>query len=227
VALIPLSNQDDAEKAIVRARDSQQRHEKSQDETAGDASDDDQTMSLADDASVQDPDPESPPGENSVPYDKGNASNVTEDVIMKKGMYGRFTEKWFSNKGWSTGSRRSQGLSEEELKVLQEPSVNASTSEQTAVSNQEVTASEKELEIPEEKAVPAEVAHVLEPESNTAQIPLLPKLLTTTKLFFGSKNFFFSYDYDLSRSVSKQIQDPSSASLHKSFDPLVSLMFGH
>jgi hypothetical protein len=42
--------------------------------------------------------------------------------------------------------------------------------------------------------------------------------LTTAKLFFGSKNFFFSYDYDLSRPAT-QIEQDTAPKLHQSFDP--------
>ncbi len=36
-------------------------------------------------------------------------SNVAQDVLTRKGQYGRFAERWFSRKGWSTEKRRAQG----------------------------------------------------------------------------------------------------------------------
>lgn len=38
-----------------------------------------------------------------------STSNVAQDVLARKGQYGRFAERWFSKKGWSTEKRRAQG----------------------------------------------------------------------------------------------------------------------
>jgi hypothetical protein len=221
VALIPLSSQDDAEKAIVRAKDSQQRHEKPEENVVSQYYDDDeQTVSLADDASISHADPDSPI-EASAEESQAKVSGIAEDIFQKKGIYGRFTDKWFSQKGWNSSSRRSQGLSSDvDLSRVKSASADVAASEVSL--EQAADSKEKNLEAPQDDVVPAEVVHVVEPPSNTSQLPLLSKLLTTTKIFFGSRNFYFSYDYDISRSVSRQVLDTSSVSLHKTFDPIVS-----
>lgn len=50
---------------------------------------------------------------------------------------------------------------------------------------------------------------------------LLPKLLKYTKLLFASRNFFFAYDYDLTRSFDAQGVRTEHLPLHKAVDPLV------
>ena len=51
---------------------------------------------------------------------------------------------------------------------------------------------------------------------------LIPRILKTTRLYFTSHSFYFSYDYDISRSLSRQESNTSSVPLHRRFDPLVS-----
>ncbi|KAI9866695.1 MAG: hypothetical protein M1830_005918, partial [Pleopsidium flavum] len=49
---------------------------------------------------------------------------------------------------------------------------------------------------------------------------LLPKLLKTTKMMLGSRSFFFSYDYDITRRFGHQGGRSSDIPLHKKVDPL-------
>lgn len=55
-------------------------------------------------------------------------------------------------------------------------------------------------------------------------VELMPKLLRYTRLLFASQNFFFSYDYDLSRQVTAQEPRGNYLPLHKMADPLVCLL---
>lgn len=50
---------------------------------------------------------------------------------------------------------------------------------------------------------------------------LLPKLLRTTKMLFASQNFFFSYDYDITRRVEEQTIQAPNVPLYRSVNPLV------
>lgn len=105
VALIPLSSQADADKAIAATRDHLRRRNKSpggEDEDTESEGDDDApsvTDSVVGDlppASNEVTDPVT--GRKSSPSQK---TSVAEDVIQRKGVYGRFADKWFSRKGWS------------------------------------------------------------------------------------------------------------------------------
>lgn len=221
VALIPLSSQEDAEKAIIRARSSQQRHSQSKEDLLTDSSDE-ENITLPDDSSA--PDPDLTLETSRIGEVKDKATTIAQDVIAKKGLYGRFTDRWFSQKGWTAEQRRKQGLSSEE--DLQR--VKGSTKDPAFLSNdsesQDESApteeSDANLNLNRDQLAPAEVAHVIE-SSSGSQIALLPKILTTTKIFFGSRNFFFSHDYDLSRSSSHQSEPYTSQSLHRTFDPMV------
>lgn len=49
---------------------------------------------------------------------------------------------------------------------------------------------------------------------------LLPKLLRTAQILFGSQNFFFSYDHDITRSFANRRTTNSELPLHTEVDPL-------
>jgi hypothetical protein len=229
VALIPLSSQGDAEKAIVRARESQKRHnERDIEDSSSDSEYDRNTEDERDDVSLTDESlPSSPPSEalsKTTPHKR--STSIAQDVIQQKGIYGRFTQRWFSKGGWRADNRRNQGLSSEE------DLSRAPTKEQLAAVNPAPSESQEQIaqdtakvadvaeeDTPVSNEPPKEVeeAAIKDPETNT--IPLLPKLLTVTKFFFSSKNFYFSYDYDLSRGIANQPM-PSVNPLHRTFDPL-------
>jgi hypothetical protein len=176
---------------------------------------------LTDDNSVTSESPVEP----SAIKTKDKQHSVAQDVITRKGFYGRFTNKWFSKGGWTADSRRAEGLiSEEDLTKTPENE----QAEPAPVGGEAALAkvAYKEADGPTDKngaalsnEPPTEVAHVQPPPGE--EIPLLPKLLTVAKFFFGSKSFYFSYDYDLSRDISKQPAPLSSLPLYKTFDSLV------
>jgi hypothetical protein len=228
VALIPLSSQSDAEQAITRAKLSQQRHSKINEDSLVDSSDEEDNISLPEDASLVSHEMEDKveQGKERLADFKQKTTTVADDIINKKGVYGRFTDRWFSKKGWTADSRRTAGLSsEEDLKKITSPTRNITLDVESAdkpISEEQIKA-QASISGPLEatQVAPAEVAHVMEPSSEP-RIALLPKILTTTKIFFSSKNFFFSYDYDLSRSVANQVSTSSSQPLSKMVDPMAS-----
>lgn len=228
VALIPLSSQVEAEKAIVRARDSQTRHNaaKEQDaDTTGNSEGEGDDASLMDDNSVASEPPAEPAPATTKDKQPQKDTSVAQDVITRKGFYGRFTNKWFSKGGWTADSRRTEGMtSEEDLAKTSEneQAEPAPVGGEDALAKVALKEAEGSNELDGAKLSnkpPAEVADVETPPGD--EVPLLPKLLTVAKFFFGSKSFYFSYDYDLSRDISKQPALTSSVPLFKSFDSLV------
>ncbi|PKS07796.1 hypothetical protein jhhlp_006404 [Lomentospora prolificans] len=98
-------------------------------------------------------------------------STVAEDVIRRRGSFGRFAQRWFSRKGWVLDQRRTMALSRPP--VEQDPAPLTATK------------------------VPRSSEESIEGMATT----LLPKLLHTAQILFGSsKSFFFSYDFDITRS---------------------------
>ena len=135
----------------------------------------------------------------------GRTSSVAEDVMARKGGYGRFAQKWFSRKGWTAGQRRNLGMSISESE--NEPTTETIGSTSTA----------KTESAPKEILVATVVDESKEKDVTDS---LLPKLLRTTQILFGSRNFFFSYDYDITRSFSNRRTTSSEVPLHTEVDPL-------
>ena len=205
IALIPITSQSEAEKAI------EQTHESTTKGRGFDAdselSDDGQGLNddVAEDgleASLA-----SPSEKNSIDSQPGgpkrNSLNVVEDVIGKRGQYGRFTERWFSRKGWSTEKRRAQGMS-------------------THQGEKPRSADSSEERPQPTRAVPAESEQNIEADSSGANIAnaLLPKLLRTTRMLLGSRSFFFSYDFDITRRIGSETNKSVELPLHRCVDPL-------
>jgi len=150
-------------------------------------------------------------------------TSVAEDVMHKKGVYGRFADKWFSKKGWSADSKRAQGLSSDtELPVPKnvESTVPEEEEEHPDSSSKADALPVADKDVPKPVS-PEEIPKALIGEHGSTAATLLPKILRTTKLYFASGNFFYSYDYDLSHSVSDH-KPNSTLALFKQYDPLVS-----
>lgn len=218
VALIPLASRAEAENAIVSAREHVRRRKGDEDY---DSDSDDDAASVTD--SLVENEPPASPTEVKDPItgQQGRRTSVAPDVIQHKGVYGRFADKWFSKKGWKAESRRSQGMSsEEDLRKAVPKNV-----ESTLPKEEEENPKSPSNALPvddqtaNEPVSPTDIPKALQGETDNTTNALLPKILRTTKMYFSSGNFFFSYDYDLSRSVDKQ-QPSSSLPLHKQFDPL-------
>lgn len=122
-------------------------------------------------------------------------SSVAEDVMRRRGSYGRFAQRWFSKSGWTMDQRRSLGLS---ISAAGSPTA------------------------PEATNGPA-ISKIPLDEDMSSQNPvsaLLPKLLRTMQVFFGSsRSFYFSYDLDITRSTAQQAWIPNpDAPLHAQVD---------
>ncbi|CAG8957951.1 hypothetical protein HYFRA_00000293 [Hymenoscyphus fraxineus] len=136
-------------------------------------------------------------------------SSVAEDVISKKGGYGRFAKEWFSKKGWTADQRRNLGMtaSEDQNAVLKTGESGAATPTGSDAGDQ----IDKNDVLDESGKKAKEVAGAL-----------VPKLLRTAQLYFGSsRSFYFSYDYDLTRSFLNR-GEPANTELHlhETADPL-------
>ncbi|PHH82987.1 hypothetical protein CDD82_4101 [Ophiocordyceps australis] len=120
-------------------------------------------------------------------------SSVAEDVFRRRGSYGRFAQSWFGRSGWTLEQRRSMGMS-------------ISSNGPAAPVDADSTATRP-----------------LPPDDDSTQAPastLLPKLLRTVRVLFGSsRSFYFSYDVDLTRSLSQEALVPGAdAALHAQVD---------
>lgn len=218
VALTPLSSRNEAEAAIEHTQAGLQKRtvdKNALDET--DSDDDEGEFSAAASDDVDDDEAPAPGVSNSstdsTVKDTGHIrkSSIAEDVIARKGGYGRFAQKWFSGKGWTANQRRTLGMSATDAEDMNDvpPSTLATAGQQNSKSSDtsEVDVKPEKLPLVKRRDVAA---------------TLLPKLLRTTRLLFGSsRSFYFSYDYDITRSISKSKPNHvSEVPLHKDVDPL-------
>lgn len=137
-----------------------------------------------------------------------SVSSIAEDVIGKRVRFGRFAANWLSRK--NLGLPRPGALEPDESPFDDSPSLS-------------VDGSETKDEAPE-PIVPGatDISQENADRSRSDQAAdLLPKLLRYTKLLFASHNFFFAYDYDLTRSFDAQEAWKGQLPLHKVVDPLV------
>lgn len=159
------------------------------------------------------------------PSSINNATTVVADVIKNKGQYGRFAQRWFSKGGWKSDGLRKQGMSasEDDLTLTPEQKKQAQDSlPADDKDDKDIAPVDTRSESPSEQKDQSNT--VAEPEVNasaeTTLTNLIPRILKTTKLYFTSRSFYFSYDYDISRSLFRQEPNSFSVPLHKRFDPL-------
>lgn len=235
VALIPLSSQVEARKALddakeclksgsaqheIPAADSDTSDDGDTHNENGRAKEDDHISATSSEPKASSPE-EQPGGPGR------SASNVAEDVIGRKGQYGRFAERWFSKKGWSTDKRRAQGMSTDNAERPQSDNCQWERLQEShsglEVLGSSPSVAESGQSVKVEKLKQLEQGDQLEATTDVANA-LLPKLLRTTRMLLVSRSFFFSYDFDITRRLGSGIKTSSELPLHKSVDPLVSLV---
>ncbi|PKY09176.1 SacI domain protein [Aspergillus campestris IBT 28561] len=210
IAVIPTSSMKDASHAIAQARESSRQ---------GNDDDDDEQDEIDSDGTASDSEtdagdtevgtaPSSPIQTEHSPHNRSNS--IAEDVMGKRVPFGRFAANWLSRKtlglpGLGTVDHDGNGsrLDTKDADVQGSPT-GSDTEEALAASGSESSPERGEG-----------------PSSSPSGVELLPKLLRYTKLIFASHNFFFAYDYDLTRNYGTS--DLSAKSLlppHKVADEL-------
>lgn len=171
--------------------------------------------------------------------------SIAEDVISRRGSYGRFAQRWFSRSGWLQEQKRLMGLTANKRPVdvdeeaitdtpatenttkspLAEPSppgtAAATTSSDSNTADNSPPATDDVVVDTASSTPPLQPGDHSHTE-DSAVVSLLPKLLRTTQMLFGaSRSFYFSYDYDITRSVAKQPKTRwNDLPLHKLVDPV-------
>lgn len=231
VAFIPLSSQTDAENAVAQTKESLKKQ--SEDGKVGDSDssddEDDHSINVHDDSHEDDnlthpttPEPAIDSRPDTPKAAHKRSTSIAEDVIGRKGQYGRFADRWFSKKGWSVEKRRMQGMSADDVTKSRPihdsgedggpapvPDVNAYN---TIYSHEDPSG----LLLKGQKPNTASST-----SADDVTNSLLPKLLKTTKMMLSSRSFFFSYDCDITRRIGHQDGRSSDIPLHKKVDHLV------
>lgn len=141
-----------------------------------------------------------------------SVNSIAEDVFGKKVPFGRFAASWLSRK--TMGLPGFGTVDQDTTEVL----LNHNTQKAEEPSEDQAGGEDATDSAPDEK---------LNTESDTKSeaksdqtVELLPKLLRYTRLLFSSQNFFFAYDYDLTRQIGTQEPCNGYRPLHTVVDPL-------
>lgn len=220
VALVPLSSQSDANKAISASIASKSR---SPDDEATDSDSDLSDPGDHDDAQSE---PEPHDAEPETPHDDGrpeqqrssSSTSIARDVIANRGQYGRFASQWFSRQGWGVGRNvNSSSATSKKDGPLDDQDARPATG-----SEREVPAAAVNAELPREAAQNDETRGKEQALSENSIADALPKILRSTKMILTSRSYFFSYEFDLTRRLALLNGTPKAPS-RESLDPLVSL----
>ncbi|KAL1957509.1 hypothetical protein VTO42DRAFT_5972 [Malbranchea cinnamomea] len=219
VAVIPLSSQSDASKAIEQAKWAIKNDSKSDASVDVDSSSDSELEDL-NAAALPDPESYLPVEELS-----GDGSSVAEDVIGRRGLYGRFAKRWFSRQGWVKEKRMSHGMSRSDLDdpgfYMARSSYDSQRSDimeldDFSLSRKKSSASERF----ERNATSPSPGPSAPAEENERTYELMPKFLRYTKMMLSSRSFYFSYDYDITRRFGTRDDQVPSVPLFRRADPL-------
>ncbi|KAK4223886.1 Phosphatidylinositide phosphatase SAC2 [Podospora fimiseda] len=203
VAVTPCSSQQEAADSIAKtstalsnraADDDDQGSTSSGDETSPDTGGIDEVGDDAVDSAVDDSWSTEASPATAAP------SSIAKDVISRRGSYGRFAQRWFSRSGWVQDNKRTMGITQGV--TVADPGGSGNNK----ASNKNVPT---RFQIPDGA------------DGSEAAISLLPKLLRTTQILFGSsRTFFFSYDYDITRSLANpKVPTTAFIPLHAHVDP--------
>lgn len=232
MALTPCSSYQDANAAVTSTAAALKRQQESDNADADDDSSDNDEVSASPPVESADPDPTSEDEERPVNVHRRSNSSIAEDVISRKGSYGRFAQRWFSRTGWASDQKRNMGLTtvdkDEQIDQPQKkaedqkPEVDsAAAAVQPLPENSEDAAGTGvgDTEDTSKGAIKAAKVAAVDDPNIPAAGGLLPKLLRTTQILFGSsRSFFFSYDYDITRSALNTTSAPLIP-LHEHADP--------
>lgn len=213
VAVIPLSSQTEASKVIKQAQLSL--NDKAPEAIDAHSSDSDTDCSEGYTGENHEIDGSaSPDSDIREPVNEvGIRSSIVEDVVQRRGRYGRFGTRWFSRKGLS---RWSQGVG---IRGQTDPAAAGSVTGTTNRDGDMIELDDFSARGCRAASLPKHLES-LSPDDRTYE--LLPKLLRYTKMMFASRSFFYSYDYDITRKFCIADARTSRIPLYRLVDPLVS-----
>ena len=217
VALLPLATRAEAIHAIKQVSDNLKQQPTAHDDSHDETSEEEHNNHEVDQADTYDrgtqkTDSSSPASDSPLAAKLiKHGTSVAEDVIGRKGAYGRFAENWFSKQGWSVERRRTQGMSAAQGKKDTHDESETATKKFASEKGHDVNTS------PGNKARSPGFSD----QDRTATLTLLPKLLRSTRMLLTSRSFFFSYDHDITRKFGGPNTDDPYLPLCKSVDPLV------
>ena len=153
-----------------------------------------------------------------------DVGGIAEDVIGKKVQFGRFAASWLSKKALGLSGLRA--VNAQGAGVISGNGGNESSTAARSTTFNAIDHKEGDAKTPSNSGP----SGCLPPQDDTGEedstlpgetVELIPKLLRYTKMIFASQNFFFAYDYDLTRPTGALNSQMCHMPLHKVVDPLV------
>ncbi|KAH8821933.1 SacI homology domain-containing protein [Xylogone sp. PMI_703] len=220
VALTPLGSRHEAELSVARTRSILSKRVSNEDgsgDSDTDGDDGDYSGAISDDLGDEDIVSGITEAGLAPPEIQRRTSSIAEDVMAKKGSYGRFAQKWFSRGGWSASQRRNLGLSVSDAEV----SGLAASDGDEPKNSKDKTINDTVIAETKGEANSVTPENAKEKKIKVTEAALLPKLLRTVEILFStSRSFFFSYDHDITRSLANRRSVSSELPLYKEVDPL-------
>ena len=204
IAILPLSSQADAKEAITYARGGLQQGRASKELDSASSASEGSGYESFDENSVGDPSESQSPVNTNLPPDGANESttSVVQNVIERKGQYGRYASQWFSRKGWGLGNKRIETTSTTQAPKTDTKS-QSGRSDNVDMSSQEAFPAANSEAVPQQTG--EEEAVAVQNSSHEAAMQMLPKILRTTKLLLTSQSFYFSYDFNLTKRLGRSL----------------------
>lgn len=139
-----------------------------------------------------------------------SGTSIAQDVLTKKGNFGRFATQWFSRQGWTTGR---EADNDNPQKSGPEPTkgVDIAHGDATQAATPENTAKRTTGQVPAAKNTAK--------ASREEVAAMVPKILKIAKLILTSRSCFFSYEFDLTRRMELVKGKPTPPS-RSTMDPL-------
>lgn len=219
VAIIPLTSQDDANRAIIQAQTTSKQDGEESDQ---DTTDNTSGSEAGSEAESGDEGIVASPAVNFDSQQEPSHSSVAQDVIGNRGRNNRFALNWFSRKRWGNSERATRSKSDPSPSETKRASQTSPEQAEPLQESEEVRTEAEAAPVVEKAA--EDVGSQSQLTSSKA-LELMPKLLRYTKLLFASSNFFFSYDYDLTRRYYVQDNRTAHLPLHVLADQIVRLSF--
>ena len=227
VALVPLSSQSEAENGLVGAI----RHRETTGDTDEDSSDAESTVDESNDvhSATDAQEAPSPADDVRTKPEKDDATattSIAEDVFARRGPYGQFASQWLTKKGWGLPGMRAPSKTAEVVPERSQTG-NVSSSQQSPATSMKDAISSPPMEGSSSERGPGSTS-LGEPKPETSPgekdttLPLLPKLLRSTRLILSSRSFYFSYDFNITRRMADPKMLLAKPLTHEDIDPLVS-----
>ena len=157
----------------------------------------------------------------------GKTSSLAKNVVQQPSRYGRFARGWFGKSAPNVSAR-----SKQEGNKNDDSTVNSSKQDGNELPNNEKTLfAGFQDNADKEDSNEGTAGETLENDAPKAAVKetsaietLSGRIQRTTRLYFTSSGFYFSYDHDISARLGRNNTAEPDVPLWKQFDPLVSIV---